>query len=453
MLPPLLTRLKTQVERHEPTRLVVGFSGGLDSSALLQGIVSLNIKNSKQQKVPVIAVHVHHGLSDNADDWLAHCQQVCDSLLVEFIGERVSLADTKGSLENAARSARYDVFKTHIQIGDILLLAHHQDDQVETFMMRLMRGSGLTGLSSMLTQRSFAGGIILRPWLTSTRAELETYVAKNNIHFIEDESNTDTQFDRNWWRQYLLPNLFKRYPQASNSIIRTIDVLQQERQVLNDLLEPIYKTVINWEPKFTQSNILNSAQLLRQRESVQIQLVRMWLESEGAYPSLNSYKIKQIIKDVVKAKEDAAPVYQWGDQLIRRYAGCLYVMKKNTPLTTVTTKEICITHGINHVSLTQGQLFIKPMTDNIDSVSGLKQGDYIIGYYSGSLLAKPFKRPSKSLKRWFQEYNVPPWLRTQWPIILHNNQVACVPGLFVAENFLSDKGLEVSYLAINLTTD
>jgi tRNA(Ile)-lysidine synthase len=446
MLPALLALLKNQIECHKPTRIIVGLSGGLDSSALLHAVTQLKLKNSLGEKIPLTAVHVHHGLSKNADHWLQHCQQACNLLSVDFISQRVSLVDSKGSLENAARTARYQVFKNNMQAGDLLLLAHHQDDQVETFMMRLMRGSGLTGLSAMLTQRPFADGTILRPWLTSMRAELEVYVAENNILYINDESNTDTQFDRNWWRQDLLPNLFKRYPQASNSIVRTIDVLQQERQVLNDLLEPIYKSVVHWEAKFTQSNILNCAELLKQRETIQIQLVRMWLESEGAYPLLNSYKIKQIIKDVVNAKEDALPVYQWGERLIRRYDGCLYVMGINPQINGITTKEINIIAGMSNVPLTKGQLSISGLPNNLDSKNGLKSGNYSIGQYTGSLLAKPLKRPSKPLKRWFQEYNVPPWLRPSWPILMHGNQVACVPGLFIAEQFLSDKGLEVSYL-------
>jgi tRNA(Ile)-lysidine synthase len=447
---PLLSLLKTHIESHRPNRIVVGFSGGLDSSALLHGTASLDLKNSQGKNIPVIAIHVHHGLSGNADDWLEHCAQVCHSLSVECITERVSLVDVKGSLENVARLARYDVFQKYLQHGDVLLLAHHQDDQVETFMMRLMRGSGLTGLSAMLTEREFASGTILRPWLKSTRVELESYVADNNIAYVEDESNADTQFDRNWWRQDLLPSLFKRYPGASHSIVKTIDVLQQERQVLNDLLRPIYNGATHWDQRFTQSNILKCDELLKQPDSVQVQLVRMWLESENAYPLLNSDKIRQIIKDVVHAKEDAAPVYQWGSQLIRRYDGCLYVMRNKAENAELATQEMCFSADMDDVPLTQGRLTINSLAASIGdnhAEGGLKPGDYSISYYAGSLSAKSIKRPSKTLKRWFQAYNVPPWLRTQWPVIMFDGQVVCVPGLFVCEGFCDPQGLKVRYLS------
>ncbi len=120
-------------------------------------------------------------------------------------------------------------------------------------MMRLMRGSGLTGLSVMQSVRAFSQGVIIRPWLQHSREALEEYVAKKNIPFIEDESNTDTTFDRNWWRQDLLPKLFKRYHQANISILKTISVLQQERQLLADLITPIYDDMTDTDNRFTHS--------------------------------------------------------------------------------------------------------------------------------------------------------------------------------------------------------
>ena len=195
---PLLNSLKQSLTKLPHDRIVIGFSGGLDSSALLHAMATLKKVDEAFKNTPVLAIHVHHGLSENADQWFEHCERFCLNMNVEFVGERVLLNKESGSLENAARNARYDVFEKHCTTRDVLLLAHHQDDQIETFMMRLMRGSGLTGLSSMQAVRPFAQAMILRPWLHVSRKQLESYVAEHNIEHIEDESNLDTKFDRNW---------------------------------------------------------------------------------------------------------------------------------------------------------------------------------------------------------------------------------------------------------------
>ena len=450
LLNALKTAITAQSAAQMPARLVVGFSGGLDSSALLYGLVELKTSDSTLANIPIIAIHVHHGLSNNADHWLRHCQQVCHQLDVVFVSERVNLESAKGSLENSARSARYAVFEQHIKSGDALLLAHHENDQVETFMMRLMRGSGLTGLSVMQSVRVFSQGVIIRPWLQYSRETLEEYVAKKNIAFIEDESNTDTTFDRNWWRQDLLPKLFKRYHQANTSILKTISVLQQERQLLADLITPIYDDMTDTDNRFTHSVRLNGQALISKPMSVQIQLVRMWLEAQHAYPLLNGEQINTMIKDVVNARNDAEPIYRWQNHQIRRFDQHLYLLKDAADNQANEQSSI---HASQHTiqlnaetahieMLSGGQLSISK-----DQPNGLLEGCYQLQCYEGSLLAKPQKRATKTLKKWFQDYGVPSWLRKNWPVLLLEGQVVCVPGLFICEGYTCDQGLHVAYVS------
>lgn len=440
----LIDAITCSLEPHDLSRLIVGLSGGLDSSALLHALVTLKKTETNLKNIPILAIHVHHGLSEHADHWQQHCEQQCKDLSIEFITETVQLDAAKGSLENAARNARYDVFKKYVQSGDLLLLAHHQDDQVETFMMRLMRGSGLTGLTAMASQRVFAKGKIVRPWLHHSRSELETYVNDNRIAFIQDESNTDTQFDRNWWRHCLLPKLFKRYPQASQSLMKTIEVLQQERQVLDDLLQPIYANATGFDQQFTQSITLNCQALLQHTSGVQAQLIRMWLQQQGVHPGLSGDQIQTLMSDVVQAKHDAEPVYQWGQQTIRRFAGALYVVPVN-PLQPATESmaTIEITTDASEIHL------LSPFSGTLISSQGVKSGlvsgEYQMAFYQASMSAKPLNRPTKPLKKWFQECAMPPWLRASWPIIMKHGQVACVPGVFVCDGHAVENGHQLQY--------
>ena len=308
-------------------------------------------------------------------------------------------------------------------------MAHHQNDQMETFMMRIMRGSGLTGLSAMPISRSLGKGQLLRPWLACTRQDLETFVELNRIQHIHEESNDETQFDRNWWRHELLPRLEERYPQAPQSIVKTIEALQQESELLNQLLMPIYEKVLEKQER------INCQLLLEQSEALQIQLLRMWMNQLSIYPLLSKLQIQQLIRDVVQAQIDAEPVFQWQQHEIRRFDGFLYYLPKMPEVTAdykLRLKGESLTLSSGTIELKEGE--------------GVKQAEYEVRPYQGSLKAKPTGRPSKALKKWFQEYRIPPWQRAHWPVLIVDNQVAAVPGLFVCEGHLSQSGWQLDYI-------
>ncbi|MGL5535990.1 MAG: tRNA lysidine(34) synthetase TilS, partial [Aeromonas veronii] len=177
------------------TGLLVAFSGGLDSTLLLV----LAAQYAREHGLPLRALHVHHGLSPHADEWVAHCEAVCQQLAVELLVERVTLARGNGeSLEAQARTARYQQLMEHMTEGEWLLTAHHQDDQLETLLLALKRGAGLRGLAGILPSQPFAGGLLLRPLLDMSRAELAEAAASLPFGWVEDESNQDVSYDRNF---------------------------------------------------------------------------------------------------------------------------------------------------------------------------------------------------------------------------------------------------------------
>lgn len=427
----LLTQLQS-LALHQDATIYVALSGGLDSACLLHALARLHAQTPFTQKIAVL--HVHHGLSENADGWLAFCEQQTKQHGFEFNGHKVILSG-HGSVEDQARESRYEVFKNKLSLGDVLLMAHHSDDQVETFMLRLMRGSGLTGLSAMEVKRNLAKGVLLRPWLNFSRKHLEQYKTRHNVQHIEDESNLDDAFDRNWWRHDLLPKLNARFKQSHASILKTIDVLQQENQLLQELLEPIYQSAIshNVDSDTTCTGLSTSHEtlsidvLMGQSVNVRLQVLRMWLAKQHIYPRLNSKQLEKIWAEVALAKVDANPKFTWQGHEIRRYQKRLYVMDA-LPEVDDSTRKAQSYKG-ECLSLLAGELLCE------NSAQGLKPDEYQLGFYQGGLKAKPLGQSTKSLKKWMMAHNIPPWVRPFWPVLHKDGQVACVPGLFVCEGF------------------
>lgn len=207
MTDKILRRLEQHLPPGHRGRWLVGFSGGLDSTVLLHALKTLVDKQS------LVAIHINHGLSANADAWQRHCQAVCQRWGLPLHVERVEIAG-EGAIEERARKARFEAFAQAMAKGDCLLLAHHRQDQAETVLFRLLRGAGVAGLGAIRPQRSFAGGQILRPLLAVDRADLEAYARAQDLVWVEDESNTNTSFDRNFLRQKILPALRSRWPAA-----------------------------------------------------------------------------------------------------------------------------------------------------------------------------------------------------------------------------------------------
>ena len=211
----------------------IAFSGGLDSTVLLHLLADL----AKHHSLPALsAIHIHHGLQAAADAWPQHCQSVCDTLGVPLLIERVSV-QPGASLERAARDARYAVFSALTQADDVLLTGQHRDDQAETLLFRLLRGAGVRGLGAMPQQRPVGQGTLIRPLLDVARTELERYAKAHQLRWIEDPSNQDRQFSRNYLRHQVMPRLTGRWPQAQASMARSATHLREAQGLLDELAQ------------------------------------------------------------------------------------------------------------------------------------------------------------------------------------------------------------------------
>ena len=208
----------------------IAFSGGLDSTVLL------HLLANTEHLPPHKAIHIHHGLQAAADAWPSHCQSICDRLGVPLHVMHVQV-QPGASLERAAREARYQAFAEVVGAGEVLLTGQHRDDQAETLLFRLLRGAGVRGLAAIPMHRPLANGHLVRPLLDASRAELEAYAHEHQLTWIEDPSNADPRFSRNYLRHRVFPLLTERWPQAVSSLARTAEHLSEAQGLLDELAQ------------------------------------------------------------------------------------------------------------------------------------------------------------------------------------------------------------------------
>ena len=442
----------------------IALSAGIDSTVLLHAAAQVCSSSGHALK----AIHVHHGLSGNANDWAKHAEHLCEklsqcfSIEIECIVEKVQLNQKREGLEQAARSARYGAFLKHCRSSDVLLQGHHLDDQIETFFMRAIRGSGLTGLASIPKQRPLSRANacqIIRPLLAFEKTQLIDYAKKNQLVWVEDESNQDSALDRNWWRNTLLPQIWQRYPERKKSLSRTIENVQHEQQLLQSLLQghlntsdtisvrdgdiPIH-TALKHIPSFDLSLLqeLNPATILS--------YLRAWLAQYiDILPS--SIQMQSIYAEMILAKEDSEPQVRWSTFCLCRYRNCLYLLKDCTNNTSIAHTDFYkpIHWQGQDLKGFGGQLTCKKQS----SGHSLMPGNYVIRCWQPGDVAKPAGRSTRKMKKWWQDYKVPGWIRQQWPLIIieETNEIVAVPGLFICEGYMTPQnqlGWLLSYKVI-----
>ncbi len=250
-------------------RLIVGFSGGLDSTVLLHNLAQQPALHGR-----LLAMHINHGISVNAENWQYQCQHFCEELSIPFLVKKVEFG-RQANLEEEARKARYQAFSAELAPGDGLILAHHLDDQAETLLLQLFRGAGVDGLAAMVASKGFAKGKLLRPLLNYSRQNLEDYAKFHHLKWLDDESNQNTDFSRNFLRQQIFPLLRTRWPKIANNLTRTTQHCQQAQANLEDLAK-MDCPVLN---KPTSTLALNSLSHLSDARMVNV--LRFWFKSNN----------------------------------------------------------------------------------------------------------------------------------------------------------------------------
>ncbi|KAG6335431.1 tRNA lysidine(34) synthetase TilS [Enterobacter bugandensis] len=407
-------------------QLLVGFSGGLDSTVLLH---RLKLWRDRDPGVQLRAIHIHHGLSRHAEEWVAHCEALCEAWAIPLIVERVTLADEGLGIEAQARKARYTTFAGVLLPGEALVTAQHLDDQCETFLLALKRGSGPAGLSAMPARSDFAGTQLLRPLLGETRASLEAWAREHQLSWIEDESNQDDSYDRNFLRLRVLPLLIERWPHFADATARSAMLCAEQESLLDELLIEELSDLIS------EDGALAIAPLEAISPARRAALLRRWLATHhAAMPS--RAMLSRIWDEVAQAREDASPCVYLSGYEVRRYKGKLWWVKYSPSLTDVvlhwTSPEAPLI-----LPLDAGSVSLMPT----GHVRLPKPGEPVsVRFKAGGLLHIVGRNGGRKLKKIWQEYNVPPWLRDTTPLLFYGETLIAAAGVFITEEGWTEEG-------------
>lgn len=413
MTTPLLLSLP-----HDTRQCLVAFSGGLDSTVLLHQLMLLRaVKPALQLR----AIHVHHGLSPHADSWVAHCQQLCAQWQIPLTVVRVTLTDTGEGLEAQARKARYRAFADALLPGEVLLTAQHLDDQCETFLLALKRGSGPAGLAAMPEQMPFAGTQLIRPLLQQTREALQQWAQQYALRWIEDESNGDDSFDRNFLRLKVLPQLAARWPHFAQATARSAALCGEQEQLLDELLAEELAAAT------CENGALRLAPLRELSDIRRAALLRRWLAGQGALMPSRAM-LHRLWQEVALAREDATPCLRFGEFTVRRFQECLWWVK-SVP----SQRDICLAwpqpgtlilpEGLGALRLTPGGELRAP--EDGEAVS--------VRFQASGLLHVVGRSGGRKLKKIWQELGIAPWLRDTTPLLFYGETLIAAAGVFITQ--------------------
>jgi len=417
----------------DPKRLVIAYSGGLDSTVLLHALAVSREIHGKS----LLAVHVDHGLHEESRHWGDHCESFARSLDVGFTGLAVDvMTDAGKGTEAAARTARYDVFRSLIREGDWLLSAHHKDDQAETLLLNLMRGSGPSGLAGIAEYRPFASGWLVRPLLPFSQSELRNYATQHELSWIDDPSNEDRQFDRNYLRHEILPRLEERWPGVSGRLQQSAVLAGEAATMLDQLADDDLQALAD-RPDRLSLDALRALPLERQRNVIR------YVVRELGLPAPPATQLRSIVGDLLPARGDAQPLVQWKGAEVRRYRDQVYVLPENKS----GSEGVAIQLTNNGLDLGSGmgelQLYAGAAQGLADAVidAGLE-----VRFRSGGEEIKPTGQShTRKLKKLLQDEGVVPWMRDRLPLLYSGGELVAVADLWIASAAASEPGVAVCW--------
>ncbi len=378
-----------------PNRHLVALSGGLDSIVLCHALAAARPDGR------LLAIHVDHQLQAESGGWAEFCIQFCRDLGMECVVRRASV-DAGGGPEAAARQARYAALESLMEPGDWLLSAHHREDQAETLLLNLLRGSGPTGIAGIPRLRRFGPGFLARPLLDVARVSLERYATDQKLRWIEDPSNDQSVFDRNFLRRDVLPLLEQRWPNVSGRLAKSAAHARDAAGILSELGD------------------FDLAQLA------------------GLTPP-NRTHVEEIRYQLSHAREDALPVVAWPGGEFRRYRDNLYLLSA-APLASF---DGCTFDSVCDLGPGMGQLELTPgpgvSTTCVDAglCLGIRQG--------GEEIRLPNQRHKKKLKKLLQEAGVVPWMRDRLPLVYSGDHLVAVADLWTDASVTDPNGLAIRW--------
>ncbi len=418
-------------------KYVVAYSGGVDSLVLLYCFKQINVN--------VRAVHVHHGLQTVADEWVGHCQETCTQLDILIDILYVDAKQKQGeSPEESARNARYQALENNLIVDEYLVTAQHLNDQAETLLLQLFRSASAAGLSAMPTYKKFGDYIHLRPLLLFSRTEIESFAKENNLQWVEDPSNDDISFDRNFLRKDIFPKLTERWPEVVTQLSKVASLQSNNLDVLEDMAAIDLADAITAQKKqlnvcaFEIVSMLSIDKLLQLSSPRLLNLLRYWIVTTlEKKPTRNL--LEEIENALVYSQQDAKPEIVFSTYVFRKFQGNIYLLKAALASELLNDLQWNPSSPLKLPNLnvqlkammTVGKGLNKKLLDESLTVCFRKGGEKF--HPAG-------RQHSQSLKKLLQEADIPPWERDIIPLIYFADELVAVVGLWVCRKFAIDEG-------------
>nr|WP_229649245.1 tRNA lysidine(34) synthetase TilS [Vibrio splendidus]MCC4880422.1 tRNA lysidine(34) synthetase TilS [Vibrio splendidus] len=395
--------VKVMLQELGVRKVIIGLSGGVDSVVLAHALSVIADENMQ-----VTCLHVNHGISDSSLQWQQHCESVAASFGFDFFAKQVNLKGAR-NLESVARDVRYDFFAEHVCSESVLLTAHHLNDQAETFLLRLMRGSGVDGLCAMMPTRVFGDGTMIRPLLDFTKDELIQYAKDSDLTWVEDESNSDSKYDRNFIRNEVMPLLESRWGGAPRSIAKAASHMQSASSQLKDKAASLVK----WNVHHNRMHLSERYKAL-DSESKAL-LLREWM-AQNSLKAMNQSRLHHFIAKVDEIRDMNNQLYVDVDKGIRiaHYNGMLHIVHEQESLTVEFNEQVGDTSSFG-INVPVAELVRIP--------------------YKGNDMVY-FDKCHRQLRRFLKDRKVPVWEREKYPIYTHNGKIILV-GEWVSDPNLS----------------
>lgn len=425
------------VSEHSPGQnFLLALSGGLDSQVLLH-LLQQFVTTHSQYALRV--VHINHNVSPEAASWVGFCRQQCAALSVPFINKTITVnltADARG-FEAAARAERYALLAEIAGENEVLVSAHHADDQAETMMLQWLRGAGVKGLAAMPMVQLWQQGYFFRPLLNFTRDELLHFAQDNKVIWVEDHSNDDSRYARNYLRHLIIPEIKKRWPAFVETTARSARHCAQANILLDELAEMDFQLIDTEKTGVFLLDKLKSLSYARQ-----CNVLRYVISSLGfLLPS--EKKLQTIINDVVCSKDDAQPCVSWQGVDVRRHQNHLYIMNS-------TDKEyfsdVFCWDGLDDWHYPRAEITVeKKVVAEILQKKDLSTLELSIGFRKGGeRLQSATQTHSLSLKKCFQDWLVPVWLRSLIPLVYCEEKIIYIPGFWRSDFGVIQKNRKVT---------
>ena len=425
----LAEQLSCLLPAQKSLHLKVALSGGVDSHVLLFALAELR----QDAAWHLSALHVDHGLNDSSRGWVEHCRKICQQLAVPLEVETLEVEVGSQGLEAAAREARYAALSRHIGEHDVLLTAHHRDDQLETVLLHLVRGTGAHGLAGMAPVRAFADGKHVRPLLSFSREAIESYAKDLELEWIEDDSNSDTQFGRNFLRHQIVPELKSFWPGADQVIARSAGHAAAAAELLDDLARQDMESCRGE----TDDSLSLSACARLPRNRLQ-NLLRFWIR-QSSMAQADTRHIDEIVHQIQQPSHTGQALVNWPGGACYRYRDELSLVASADhdvpeyeirwdPATAITIEPLGIQMRMREI---RGTGLAAHKVRGSEVLLRNRRG--------GESLRLPGRQHHHKLKKLFQEAGVSPRERGRLPLLYINGKLAAVGNRWVADAFAAGK--------------